>query len=171
MALNRRERLDNECLGSVQRRRPDRTLGIRCHLKSHEFSKQFMRAMLQMAGGTDKMRLRFKWGVTVALATALSIAAAANAQDSQYSARQVQQALVDGGYDLGAVDGLWGRRSITALRAFQKARDLAQTGILDGARSWCIDRGADGFQPLMPLAMPWLPCTGQTSGVRMQTYD
>ena len=79
------------------------------------------------------MRLRFNWAATVALATALSIAPAANAQEPRYSARQVQQALMDDGYDLGTVDGLWGRRSINALRAFQKARDLAQTGILDDA--------------------------------------
>lgn len=79
------------------------------------------------------MRPRFDWAVAVALATVLSIAATANAQESQYSVRQVQQALVDDGYELGAVDGFWGRRSINALRAFQKARDLAQTGILDDA--------------------------------------
>lgn len=44
-------------------------------------------------------------------------------------------------------------------RHLQKRHDASTTEkAVD--RSWCIERGADEFQSLMPLAMPWLPCTG-----------
>ncbi|NTF98388.1 peptidoglycan-binding domain-containing protein [Rhizobium rhizogenes] len=34
--------------------------------------------------------------------------------------RDIQQELTDKGYDLGKVDGVWGNKSINALRKFQK---------------------------------------------------
>lgn len=47
--------------------------------------------------------------------------------------REVQQALADRGFAVGTVDGLWGRRSIAALKAFQKSAGLPATGVVDEA--------------------------------------
>jgi uncharacterized protein (TIGR02594 family) len=43
--------------------------------------------------------------------------------------RSIQQALKDQGFDTGLIDGIWGRQSIAALRAFQSARGLTVDGI------------------------------------------
>ena len=59
----------------------------------------------------------------------------ADAQEWSRSPRQVQQALVNFGFKLGAVDGVWGKKSSSALRAFQKAHGLNETGVLDEATS------------------------------------
>ncbi|WP_284283602.1 TerB N-terminal domain-containing protein [Mesorhizobium amorphae] len=83
----------------------------------------------------------------------LSVAGTAAAQDSRYSARQIQQALAEHGYDLGTADGIWGRRSISALKAFQKASNLPQTGTLDQATSAALfpqPQATPG--PLTPIA-------------------
>jgi uncharacterized protein (TIGR02594 family) len=44
--------------------------------------------------------------------------------------RQIQQALKDGGFDPGEVDGVWGRKTIAAVRAFQTKRGLAADGVI-----------------------------------------
>jgi hypothetical protein len=45
--------------------------------------------------------------------------------------RSVQQALNDRGYNAGVVDGQWGPATRDAVRRFQQATGLAQTGELD----------------------------------------
>lgn len=47
--------------------------------------------------------------------------------------RDVQQALSELGYDVGVVDGKWGKRTERALQAFQSSSGLPPTGILDPA--------------------------------------
>lgn len=54
--------------------------------------------------------------------------------------REVQQRLVDLGYNLGAsgqkkdgVDGDWGPKTMKALLAFQKAQGIPETGVLDSS--------------------------------------
>jgi hypothetical protein len=42
--------------------------------------------------------------------------------------REVQQRLLDGGFDVGAPDGIVGARTRTAIRAFQASAGLAQDG-------------------------------------------
>src|SRR5262245_53470270 len=44
--------------------------------------------------------------------------------------RDVQRALKREGFDPGRIDGVWGRRSISALKAFQEARGLTVNGVL-----------------------------------------
>ncbi|MGX9147680.1 TerB N-terminal domain-containing protein [Mesorhizobium sp. 128a] len=116
------------------------------------------------------MRLQFPWTVVVALATGLSVTDPATAQESQHSARQIQQALADHGYDLGTADGIWGRRSISALKAFQKANNLPQTGTLDEATSAAlfpqpqVTRG-----PLTPIATDSHPSLLEKPGVPTKT--
>jgi hypothetical protein len=47
--------------------------------------------------------------------------------------RNVQQALNDKGYNPGSVDGQWGPNTEDAVRRFQQASGLPQTGELEGS--------------------------------------
>ena len=47
--------------------------------------------------------------------------------------RNVQQALNDKGYDPGPIDGQWGPNTEDAVRRFQQASGLPQTGGLEGS--------------------------------------
>jgi uncharacterized protein (TIGR02594 family) len=44
--------------------------------------------------------------------------------------RQIQKALSDRGYPSGPIDGIWGRRTIAAVKEFQKDNGLAVDGIV-----------------------------------------
>lgn len=69
-----------------------------------------------------------------ALATvAVLLQCPVDAQEWNRSPKEVQQALVELGFKLGAVDGVWGKKSGSALKAFQKAQGLSETGVLDEA--------------------------------------
>ncbi len=57
-------------------------------------------------------------------------AASTNASDTTL-VRSVQQSLNDRGYSAGPADGQWGPNTESALRQFQAANGLAQTGSLD----------------------------------------
>jgi len=46
------------------------------------------------------------------------------------SIREIQQALASKGFDPGGVDGIWGRKSIVATRAFQAANGLSADGVV-----------------------------------------
>ncbi len=67
----------------------------------------------------------------VSVAASLSAQNAPTAWAEEKSPRAIQQALTDRGFDLGTPDGKWGRKSIAALRAFQKAHGLKPTGEID----------------------------------------
>ncbi len=45
--------------------------------------------------------------------------------------KKIQQALKDKGQDPGAIDGIMGKKTREAIRAFQKANDLKTTGRID----------------------------------------
>jgi hypothetical protein len=55
----------------------------------------------------------------------------ANAMYDAQLVRSVQRSLNDRGFGAGPVDGQWGPSTETALRDFQQANGLAQTGNLD----------------------------------------
>lgn len=44
--------------------------------------------------------------------------------------REIQKALSDRGYPSGPIDGIWGRRTIAAVKAFQQANGLTVDGIV-----------------------------------------
>jgi len=55
----------------------------------------------------------------------------ANTSESSATVRDAQQALNDRGYSVGAVDGVYGPNTEQAVRDFQRAQGLDQTGQLD----------------------------------------
>jgi murein L,D-transpeptidase YcbB/YkuD len=65
-----------------------------------------------------------------------SSAYSSSAATSRYdptTVRNVQQALNDKGYDAGPIDGQWGPNTEDAVRRFQQASGLPQTGELEGS--------------------------------------
>jgi uncharacterized protein (TIGR02594 family) len=46
------------------------------------------------------------------------------------SVREIQTALSDKGFDPGGIDGIWGRKSIRAVKAFQQASGLSVDGVV-----------------------------------------
>lgn len=91
---------------------------------------------------------------------------------STLSSSQVQQVLLDHGYDLGTVDGKWGPLSRTALATFQADNGLPATGELDDktlALLIAADTGpalsARPSQPSEPTlqSIPTKPATPTTS--------
>jgi murein L,D-transpeptidase YcbB/YkuD len=62
-----------------------------------------------------------------------SRSASAPAEAGSADVQAAQQALNDRGYDVGAVDGIFGPQTESAVRSFQQAQGLPQTGTLDSA--------------------------------------
>ena len=60
-----------------------------------------------------------------------SSSSAGSGTASDETVRNTQSALNARGYDAGAVDGLWGPNTQSALRRFQTDRGLAPTGMID----------------------------------------
>lgn len=65
----------------------------------------------------------------------------------------IQKGLAAAGFNPGPLDGLWGRRSIAALRAFQAQHGLPATGVIDAATVAKLPL-APAVNPALPLA--WL---------------
>ncbi|TCU13741.1 TerB N-terminal domain-containing protein [Rhizobium sullae] len=76
--------------------------------------------------------MNFRFSIVIATLVTISISQTiASAEDIGRSHRDIQQALSDSGFPPGTIDGVWGRKSINALKAFQKSRGLAATGVVD----------------------------------------
>lgn len=80
---------------------------------------------------------------------------------------QIQQALAARGFDPGNIDGIWGRRTAAAVRAFQTSRGLVADGVV-GPRTLAAlgldDAPAkDAFDD---PALPWLQEARRLIGVR-----
>ncbi|AXA44201.1 peptidoglycan-binding domain-containing protein [Rhizobium leguminosarum] len=67
--------------------------------------------------------------------------------------RDVQKALADQGFDAGSPDGIWGSKSIAALKGFQRAHRLAPSGVVtqDSMKALFPSSNADA-QPAAPPA-------------------
>lgn len=77
------------------------------------------------------------------------------------STKQAQQRLIELGYSLGpdGADGIAGRRTQAAVRAFQKYRGIPQTGLLDAATLGLLFPAADGklVTPVpSKVPLPWM---------------
>jgi uncharacterized protein (TIGR02594 family) len=70
--------------------------------------------------------------------------------------RKIQQALLAKGFGAGEVDGVWGRRTIAAVKAFQQSVGLQADGIVGPKTCAALFSGANtASTPAKPL-LPWL---------------
>jgi uncharacterized protein (TIGR02594 family) len=82
----------------------------------------------------------------------------------------VQEALARRGFDPGPLDGLRGRRTIAALRAFQGAEGLAPTGLVDANTARALL--GDGVDPeALPDAMPWIDQARRMRGLHERVHN
>lgn len=73
--------------------------------------------------------------------------------------REIQTLLKLAGHDPGPLDGIWGRRSITATRAFQKANGLAADGIVGPVTLRFLNRDpatAERSVTVIEAPLPWV---------------
>lgn len=63
----------------------------------------------------------------------------------QEDVRKIQSALNEAGYNAGPVDGIWGNRTGQALRNFQEAKGLDDTGRLDEQTILALGYSRDDF--------------------------
>src|SRR5690606_16019244 len=84
---------------------------------------------------------------------ALSSTLPAQSQESS-AARTVQQVLVQRGYDIGAVDGLWGPRSSAALEDLQTQLGIEPTGQPDAATLEAMTRATSAPEPVPAATEP-----------------
>jgi uncharacterized tellurite resistance protein B-like protein len=87
--------------------------------------------------------------VTVALSSTLP----AQSQESS-AARTAQHVLVQRGYDIGAVDGLWGPRSSAALKDLQTELGIEPTGQPDSATLEALTRATSAPEPAPAATRP-----------------
>jgi uncharacterized protein (TIGR02594 family) len=71
------------------------------------------------------------------------------------SVRKIQQALAEGGFNPGPIDGIWGRKTIAAVKQFQASKGLVADGIV-GPKTSAALFGSAGAAPAStgPL-LPW----------------
>ena len=62
-----------------------------------------------------------------------AVSASHAAAQQRPDVKRAQQALAQAGHDPGAIDGVMGPRTAAALKAYQKANGLDETGRLDDA--------------------------------------
>ncbi|MFZ7101704.1 MAG: peptidoglycan-binding protein [Peptococcaceae bacterium] len=65
-------------------------------------------------------------------------------RDRGSSVREVQQLLRQRGYDLGGIDGVFGARTRAAVVNFQRAQNLAVSGVVDEATWQALGRNCTG---------------------------
>ncbi|MCP5150352.1 MAG: peptidoglycan-binding protein [Chromatiales bacterium] len=103
-------------------------------------------------------RLRRHWLSGLVVAATLVVTAPAHAAGPDPDLRAAQARLVELGFDAGTADGLMGRRTRSALRAFQADRGLSQTGELDAAtRAALAATAAAPAAPAPTTAAPAAP--------------
>ncbi len=81
---------------------------------------------------------------------------------SDNKVREIQLALVRRGFVTGEVDGIWGRRTIQAVRAFQQAAGLSPDGIV-GPITHAALFGIKPDTAMAPL-LPWMAEADNLSG-------
>ncbi len=87
-------------------------------------------------------------------------------------ARELQQALKDRGFDPGDIDGVIGRNTIAAIRAFQAANGLEVDGIAGRNTIAALRAGGPADTPanaLNSLSMPWFLEAQRAIGITEDT--
>ncbi len=86
---------------------------------------------------------------------------------------ELQRALAARGFDPGPIDGALGRRTATAIAAFQAANGVSATGIADPATEALLapagGAGLAAADPLQALALPWFVEAQRCLGIKEDT--
>jgi uncharacterized protein (TIGR02594 family) len=69
---------------------------------------------------------------------------------------EVQTQLSKLGFNPGPLDGIWGRRTISALRLFQASKGLQVDGILGPKSHQALFQGVADNQHIIPDELPWM---------------
>lgn len=77
---------------------------------------------------------------------------------------KIQLELSKAGFDAGEIDGVWGRNTIAAVRAFQRSKNLTETGLVDTATFKSLISSSDQATNSLPMP-PWLLEGERLSGV------
>ncbi len=82
--------------------------------------------------------------------------------------REIQAALAGAGYLPGPIDGVWGRQTAAAVRAFQKDRGLAVDGVVGPQTLAALQALSAGVRPAAPARPPlvWLAEAKRLLGTR-----
>lgn len=84
--------------------------------------------------------------------------------------RAVQEALAQAGFDPGPVDGIRGRRTIAALKAFQRQADLIATGLVDAVTAVALlGEGIAG--ETLPDATVWMDEARRMKGLHESLHN
>jgi peptidoglycan hydrolase-like protein with peptidoglycan-binding domain len=84
--------------------------------------------------------------------------------------RDLQQALKALGHDPGPIDGAFGARTTSAVKAFQQAREIAVDGIV-GRVTWINIDEADQSEPVLRVGSSGLPVRRLQSRMSAVGYD
>jgi peptidoglycan hydrolase-like protein with peptidoglycan-binding domain len=106
----------------------------------------------------NRMALLVAGGFAFVLTTTQVAAQSGNGPEVE----RAQQALKQAGHDPGSVDGVLGAKTSSALRAYQKAHGLEETGRLDAATSAKLD--AAKSPSASPHTTATRPASEQTGG-------
>nr|WP_314543027.1 TIGR02594 family protein [uncultured Massilia sp.] len=77
-----------------------------------------------------------------------------NMQIRDMPVREIQEALVRAGFDPGPIDGVWGRATLAAVKAFQAREGLEVDGIVGPQTMAALQRAVAGKPLAQPL--PWM---------------
>jgi uncharacterized protein (TIGR02594 family) len=81
--------------------------------------------------------------------------------------KSIQNALAQKGFDPGVIDGVWGRRTEAAVRAFQQKAGLQVDGVVGPAtRAALLGAGAAPPRPLSDPALAWFIEAQRLLGVK-----
>jgi len=72
------------------------------------------------------------------------------------SVRDIQEALVRAGFDPGPVDGIWGRRTVAAVKAFQEREGLEVDGIVGPVTAAHLQGATRPADDEAALPLPWM---------------
>lgn len=84
--------------------------------------------------------------------------------------RDLQEALKALGHDPGPIDGVFGTRTESAVKAFQQARDIPADGIV-GRVTWINIDEADQSEPVLRLGSTGLPVRRLQSRMSAVGFD
>lgn len=117
------------------------------------------------------MRRARSWIFLLVLTACVAgVGSVASSQQNERSTTEVQRALVDKGFKLGTIDGLWGRKSISALKEFQRQQGLPQSGMLDRPTLEGLFT-ADEPVPTQPVPTPSMTATEKPAPGSLDTSD